>query len=141
MPPSHSLLPCPTLPAHNPTDANRACSGEGGRGRGRRLLNRGMNSGNYIVRRDDGGGSAAAEAVGPAAKEDDHAHEAALGFPLHTDGPDRLGWLMNMNQVSCPGADALKWRCGAMAGQPAEARCSAGPRLGHWSALAGSHMA
>ena len=32
-------------------------------------------------------------------KEDNHAAEAALGFPLHTDGPDRLGWLMNMNQV------------------------------------------
>lgn len=32
-------------------------------------------------------------------KEDNHVAEAALGFPLHTDGPDRLGWLMNMNQV------------------------------------------
>jgi hypothetical protein len=61
-----------------------------------------MNSGNYIGKRDgtdgaSGSGDAAAGAAAP--KEDDHAHEAAMGFALHTDGPDRLGWLMNMNQV------------------------------------------
>lgn len=58
-----------------------------------------MNNGNYIGRRAEGGDGGAAEAAGSAVKEDDHAHEAALGFPLHTDGPDQLGWLMNMNQV------------------------------------------
>ncbi len=25
--------------------------------------------------------------------------EAALGYPLFTDGPERLGWLMNLNAV------------------------------------------
>ena len=28
---------------------------------------------------------------------DDHAAEAALGFPLFKAGEDRLGWLFNMN--------------------------------------------
>ena len=27
------------------------------------------------------------------------ARQAALGYPLLTDGPERLGWLINMNQV------------------------------------------
>lgn len=30
---------------------------------------------------------------------DDHAAEAALGFPLFKAGEDRLGWLFNMNTV------------------------------------------
>lgn len=34
------------------------------------------------------------------AKEDNHALEGALGFPLFTEGEDRLGWLMNLNAVS-----------------------------------------
>ena len=84
--------------------------GGGGRGRGKRLLNRGMglgrgqNNGNYIGRRDEGGASGSGgaggsgDAQGGAAQEDDHAAEAALGFALHTDGPDRLGWLMNLHQ-------------------------------------------
>ena len=75
--------------------------GGGGRGRGKRLLNRGMNlsKGNYIGKRQESaGGSGAAEAAA-APKEDDHPHEAALGFALHTDGADRLGWLMNLNQA------------------------------------------
>ncbi|KAL4450230.1 hypothetical protein ABPG77_010899 [Micractinium sp. CCAP 211/92] len=79
-------------------DAHEGSEGGRGRGRGRRLLNRGMNNGNYIGRRAEGGDGGGAEAAGSSVKEDDHAHEAALGFPLHTDGPDRLGWLMNMNQ-------------------------------------------
>ena len=29
--------------------------------------------------------------------EDDHVLEAMLGFPLFTDGEERLGWLMNLN--------------------------------------------
>jgi hypothetical protein len=36
----------------------------------------------------------------PLLQEDNHELEAALGFPLFTDGPDRLGWLMNLNAVS-----------------------------------------
>ncbi len=69
----------------------------GGRGRGKKLLNRGMNlkNGNYIGKRDEAGAAAA-----PEVQEDDHALEASLGFPLFTDGPDRLGWLLNMNSVS-----------------------------------------
>jgi hypothetical protein len=35
------------------------------------------------------------------AKEDNHELEAALGFPLFTDGENKLGWLMNLNAVSC----------------------------------------
>lgn len=31
--------------------------------------------------------------------EDDHVLEAMLGFPLFTDGEERLGWLMNLNAV------------------------------------------
>ena len=31
--------------------------------------------------------------------EDDHLLEAMLGFPLFTDGEERLGWLMNLNAV------------------------------------------
>ncbi len=65
-----------------------------------------MNNGNYIGRRAEGGDGGGAEAAGSSVKEDDHAHEAALGFPLHTDGPDRLGWLMNMNQVGPLGLHA-----------------------------------
>ena len=34
-----------------------------------------------------------------AAKEDDHALEAELGFPLFKEGEDRLGWLMNVVTV------------------------------------------
>ena len=33
------------------------------------------------------------------AKEDNHELEGALGFPLFTDGDNRLGWLMNLNAV------------------------------------------
>lgn len=135
---------------HNAIPLSAAhCSGGGGRGRGKRLLNRGMNNGNYIGKRSEaggagpstegalqlcGGGRAACmpgrctcrrapqlvpcmlrrlpsshtraldtlwsnAAAAHEVKEDNHAAEAALGFPLHTDGPDRLGWLMNMNQV------------------------------------------
>ncbi|PRW20477.1 DNA polymerase epsilon catalytic subunit A [Chlorella sorokiniana] len=73
--------------------------GGGGRGRGKRLLNRGMNlnNGNYIGKRSEAGGAGPSNEAREV-KEDNHAAEAALGFPLHTDGPDRLGWLMNMNQ-------------------------------------------
>lgn len=92
--------PLPSSPAAHPCSGGR---GGGGGGRGRRLLNRGMNNGNYIGRRDEGasGSGAGGAEAGGAPQEDDHAHEAALGFPLHTDGPDRLGWLMNLNQVGC----------------------------------------
>lgn len=69
----------------------------GGRGRGKKLLNRGMNlkNGNYIGKRDEPAGGPAAEV-----QEDDHVLEGLLGYPLFTDGPDRLGWLINMNSVS-----------------------------------------
>ncbi|EFN52544.1 hypothetical protein CHLNCDRAFT_26745 [Chlorella variabilis] len=96
--------PLPTSRLHHPPPRApfprlRSGGGGGGRGRGRRLLNRGMNNGNYIGRRGDApGGGGDADAAAAAPKEDDHAAEAALGFALHTDGPDRLGWLMNMNQ-------------------------------------------
>ncbi len=36
---------------------------------------------------------------GAAQEKDDHALEAMLGFPLFTDGEERLGWLMNLNAV------------------------------------------
>ena len=36
---------------------------------------------------------------GAAQEVDDHALEAMLGFPLFTDGEERLGWLMNVNAV------------------------------------------
>lgn len=71
--------------------------GGGGRGRGgKRLLNRGMNlnNGNYINRRDEAGPSETK------VKEDDHNLEASWGYPLYTDGPEKLGWLMNYNSVS-----------------------------------------
>ena len=32
-------------------------------------------------------------------KEDNHELEAALGFPRFTDGENRLGWLINLNEV------------------------------------------
>ena len=35
------------------------------------------------------------------AKAED-ALEATLGFPMFTNGDDRLGWLMNIQQVSMP---------------------------------------
>lgn len=34
-----------------------------------------------------------------ALQAEDHALDAALGYPLFTDGPDKLGWLMNLNAV------------------------------------------
>ena len=34
------------------------------------------------------------------AKEDDHELEGALGFPLFTEGDNKLGWLINLNAVS-----------------------------------------
>lgn len=69
----------------------------GGRGRGKKLLNRGMNlkNGNYIAKREESGPSS-----DPKVQEDDHVLEAHLGWPLFTDGPDKLGWLINMNSVS-----------------------------------------
>ena len=81
-----------------------ACRGGGrGRGSGRRLLNRGMgggNSGNFITRRGEGGEggpSSAPDAVAAAAaREAEHVLDGTLGFPLYTDGPERLGWLMNL---------------------------------------------
>ena len=33
------------------------------------------------------------------AKDDNHELEGALGFPLFTEGENRLGWLMNLNAV------------------------------------------
>ena len=90
-------------PAANPHCSPRARrggrGGGGGRGRGKRLLNRGMNNGNYIGRRQEAGPSAAAAAPDDPSKVDDHALDGALGFGLFTDGPDRLGWLLNLNTV------------------------------------------
>ena len=34
------------------------------------------------------------------ADADNHELEASLGFPLFTEGEDRLGWLININTVS-----------------------------------------
>ena len=34
------------------------------------------------------------------ADADNHELEAGLGFPLFTEGEDRLGWLININTVS-----------------------------------------
>lgn len=69
----------------------------GGRGRGKKLLNRGMNlnNGNYIGKRQEAGPAP----PGAEAKEDDHELEASLGFALYQDGPERLGWLMNVRVV------------------------------------------
>ncbi|GAB4815178.1 hypothetical protein N2152v2_002224 [Parachlorella kessleri] len=74
--------------------------GQGGRGggRGRRLLNRGMtNNGNYFGARNQPLGGGLLTASEDKSNEEDHALEASLGFPLFTDGPDKLGWLMNLN--------------------------------------------
>jgi len=76
-------------------------AGEGGRG-GKRLLNRGMTSNkrnkNYIERNEM---SRHEFNENPVVKEkgDDHQLAAKLGFEHFTDGPDRLGWLLNMNSV------------------------------------------
>lgn len=128
-------MPLPLLPFHSwPSRNSRRytdglhsnrhhdspCRGGGGRGRGKRLLNRGMNSGNYIGKRDDTSG----EGPSAAPQEDDHAHEALLGFALHTDGPDRLGWLMNLNQARAWPACSLRClflRGICMQGRPREA--------------------
>ena len=69
----------------------------GGGGRGKKILNRGMNlnNGNYIGKRDETAFPGPSRAV----QEDDHVLEAQLGFPLYTDGPERLGWLFNVNSV------------------------------------------
>ena len=40
--------------------------------------------------------------MGRAMQLDDHVAEAGLGFPLFKSGPDRLGWLFNMNAVGGP---------------------------------------
>lgn len=34
-----------------------------------------------------------------AMQAEDHALEESLGYPLFSDGPDKLGWLMNLNAV------------------------------------------
>lgn len=76
----------------------RARDDQGGNGgRGKRLLNRGMTNGNYIGKRSETGAAEEGRA-----KEDNHVLHAALGFGLFTDGPDRLGWLINMQGVSAP---------------------------------------
>lgn len=75
---------------------------DGRRQRGKKLLNRGMTSNgrnkNYIQRDEMPSSSS-----GPASsleKTENHELAAKLGFEHFTDGPDRLGWLMNMNSVS-----------------------------------------
>lgn len=75
----------------------RDASRSGGRGRtgAGSSRGRGLSNGNYIARRRN----TTVSATYTKPKEDDHEAEAALGFPLFTDGPDRLGWLFNMNSV------------------------------------------
>lgn len=34
--------------------------------------------------------------------DEENKQAALLGYPLVTDGPDRLGWLININSVSQP---------------------------------------
>ena len=47
-----------------------------------------------------------------AAKEDDHALEADLGFPLFKEGEDQLGWLMNVVTVrAAPQETELQGKC------------------------------
>lgn len=73
-----------------------------GRGRGKKLLNRGMTRGknqNYIRRDETALYSARGEDPNGRKKTEDHELAAKLGFELFTDGPDRLGWLLNMNSV------------------------------------------
>jgi len=53
-----------------------------------------LKNGNYIGQREESGPSSEKKAF-----EDNHALEASLGFELYTDGPERLGWLMNMQAV------------------------------------------
>lgn len=74
--------------------------GRGGNKGNKVLLNGGMkskrnNQGNFIVPRDTS--AAVAGESRAVALEDDHALDAALGFELFTDGPERLGWLLNFN--------------------------------------------
>ncbi|KAK9798895.1 hypothetical protein WJX73_003389 [Symbiochloris irregularis] len=87
-----------------------AFRGRGGHG-GRVVLNRGMgagrgrgrgSSGNYIRGQDSykGGGEHSSLSESARAKLDDHVAEAGLGFPLFKSGPERLGWLFNMNATN-----------------------------------------
>ncbi|KAK9830879.1 hypothetical protein WJX81_001263 [Elliptochloris bilobata] len=67
----------------------------GGRGRGR-------SNGNYFAASAQpagaaGGAAAPADAARASQEEDDHVMDSVLGFPLVTDGEERLGWLMNLN--------------------------------------------
>jgi len=54
------------------------------------------NNGNYISKRNEAGGPSSS-GDGKLTGGDDHVLDAALGFENYTDGPERLGWLMNMN--------------------------------------------
>lgn len=70
-------------------------------GSGKKLLNRGMGgkrNKNYIERNELNQNRAQDDAR-VKQKGDDHELAARLGFELFTDGPDRLGWLLNMNAV------------------------------------------
>ena len=68
----------------------------GGGGKNRRLLNGPQNRRNKnFIKSDDRYQFAEDPTV--KAKTDDHELAAALGFPKFDDGPDRLGWLLNMN--------------------------------------------
>lgn len=82
--------------------ARDADQGRGQRGRGKRLLNRGMTVGknqNYIKRDEMALYGSRGEDPNGREKTEDHELAAKLGFELFTDGPDRLGWLLNMNSV------------------------------------------
>lgn len=77
-------------------------AGAGRNPTGRKLLNRGITgqrNQNYIQRDDVLGKATSSHAADLRNKTENHELAAKMGFELFTDGPDRLGWLLNMNSV------------------------------------------
>jgi hypothetical protein len=95
--------------------------GRGGRGGGRGRYRKTLN-GNYIKQGGDGGGPGGADDQRPqlAQQKKDDGLEGGLGWPLFTEGPDRLGWLLNFTTVRA-GAAWLRWRRRARPGRGAAA--------------------
>ncbi|KAK9824549.1 hypothetical protein WJX72_011249 [[Myrmecia] bisecta] len=78
-----------------PRDGGGRGGGRGGRGgRGKKVLN----NGNYFGKRGEAANAASAPA--DAKVDDNHKLEGELGFELFTEGPDRLGWLLNLKETT-----------------------------------------
>eukprot|EP00884_Botryococcus_braunii_P021811 jgi/Botrbrau1/8313/Bobra.0081s0002.1 len=80
----------------------------GGRGRGQGFQRGPRNNGNYFgaIGQTSGQDTDGSSFLGSRAKsekevgEEENALATSLGFPLHTEGPDRLGWLINLNATT-----------------------------------------